>query len=393
MMDRFVCWGPRCPATCCHVPWQIEADEATRLRWEQLPKTDYQELVASTHTLAEGGRQRVVFRKHQDNRCIHFRDDRLCDLHARYGFENLSHTCRAYPRIELTTDWKTASAVHLSCPAAVTLLVELPADASFVEQEEMGAPVANIDAIGAALDTWMQRLLQLDQFTIAIRLVYIAQILDRIGSLAAQGMLSIERLDRILGIGTPRAENDLENIADAVEAGRLSADPTTTGKFWHFVLKATEKTFLLRQPDDPRIAAFVQRLAGMGDAEALAAGAEIHERIRDLGEGLRTKLDPYRHVLQNHLAGLFLVCGFPWRPKAGNYIAPFFRAVVSFAAAQLYLRLFTPTANAVTTSAIAEAIYQVEHSLGHHERIYHALERNPAMLRVGQYAASFASLG
>jgi len=393
MMDRFVCWGPRCPATCCHVPWQIEADEATRLRWERLPETDYQELVASTHTVAESGRQRVVFRKHPDNRCIHFRDDRLCDLHARFGFENLSHTCRAYPRIELTTDWKSASAAHLSCPAAVTLLVEVPADLPFVEQEEMDAPVENMDVIGAALDTWVRHLLQLDQFTIAVRLIYIAQMLDRIGSLAAQGILSIERLDRIFGIGTSRAENDLGNITDAIDAGRLSGNPTTTGKFWHFVLKAAEKTFVLRQSDDPQIATFIQRLVGLSDAEALTAGVEIHERIWGLGESLRPKLEPYGHVLRNHLAGLFLVCGFPWRPKAGNYIAPFFRAVVSFAATQLYLRLFTPAANAVTTSAIAEAIYQVEHSLGHHERIYHALERNPAMLRVGQYAASFVSLG
>jgi len=236
-------------------------------------------------------------------------------------------------------------------------------------------------------------LLTQDQITIAVRLVYIAQSLDQLGSLAARGTLSIDQIVSLLGLETGRMEQDIQKVAGTIETGQQSADPVLTGKFWHFVLKATERTFAPRKPNDQQTATFLHWLNGLGDAEALAQGEQIHNYIDQLGETLRPKLAPYQHVLRNHLAALFLVCGFPWRPKAGNYIAPFFRAVVSFAATQLYIRLYFSAMKNITTSEIAEAIFNVEHSLGHHERIYHALARNPAMLHVGQYAASFASLG
>lgn len=392
-MDQFVCWGPRCPATCCHVPWQINVDDETLARWQQLPKDECQALMDSTEALFVSDRKHTVFRKNADDRCIHFREDRLCALHARHGFDNLSDTCRNYPRVDLVTGWKTASAIYLSCPAAVTLLTDVPADIPLIVHDALDMPAEQIDPIAAALDAWTQHLLTLDQFAISVRLVYIALTLERLASLATQNALTAERVNELLAPNTTRMANDLGELDHALSAGRLSADPVVTGKFWHFVFKASEKTFDRRKPDNALATTIVRRLAGMDDQQGLAAGAEIHAQIEQLGEALRPKLAPYQHVLRNYLAGLFLVYGFPWKPKAGNYIATFFRAVVSYAATQLYLRLYTADSKELTAATIAEAIYQVEHSLGHHERIYHVLERNPSMLRVGQYAACFASLG
>ena len=99
-MANFKCIGPNCTDTCC-AGWDINIDEYTFNKYENskdklklLVKDKYIQNKKSNDSFNYGF---MVIEN--TNKCPFLNDSMLCDIHGNCGEENLSITCRRYPRV------------------------------------------------------------------------------------------------------------------------------------------------------------------------------------------------------------------------------------------------------------------------------------------------------
>ncbi|ELC8442728.1 flagellin lysine-N-methylase [Clostridium perfringens] len=99
-MATFKCIGPKCTDTCC-AGWDINIDEATFKKYENnnsnlndLVKGKY---IKNEHSADSFNYGFMVITK--DKKCPFLNNDLLCEIHGKCGEENLSITCKRYPRV------------------------------------------------------------------------------------------------------------------------------------------------------------------------------------------------------------------------------------------------------------------------------------------------------
>ncbi len=99
-MNDFKCIGPNCIDTCC-AGWDINIDENTFKKYES-DKGNLKELINGKYlkNSESGDSFNYGFMKiTKDNKCPFLNDNLLCEIHGKCGEENLSITCRRYPRV------------------------------------------------------------------------------------------------------------------------------------------------------------------------------------------------------------------------------------------------------------------------------------------------------
>ncbi|MBR4870296.1 MAG: flagellin lysine-N-methylase, partial [Oscillospiraceae bacterium] len=127
----FTCIADKCEDTCCEA-WEVVVDEDTALRYSACTAPIGEKLRAYLHHDGEDH----IFRL-KNGRCPFLRQDRLCEIHAAIGEENLCRTCALYPRhIEEFGD-RREMGLGLSCPEAARLVM--------AHTEPITFPVVNID--------------------------------------------------------------------------------------------------------------------------------------------------------------------------------------------------------------------------------------------------------
>lgn len=72
-------------------------------------------------------------------RCIFLNDDRLCDLHARFGPQAKSLVARQYPHLAMATPLRTSITMTYSCPSACKRLLD-PGPFRIVDDPPEGVP-------------------------------------------------------------------------------------------------------------------------------------------------------------------------------------------------------------------------------------------------------------
>ncbi|MDZ4993329.1 lysine-N-methylase [Clostridium perfringens] len=99
-MATFKCIGPKCTDTCC-AGWDINIDEATFKKYENnnsnlndIVKGKY---IKNEHSADSFNYGFMVITK--DKKCPFLNNDLLCEIHGKCGEENLSITCKRYPRV------------------------------------------------------------------------------------------------------------------------------------------------------------------------------------------------------------------------------------------------------------------------------------------------------
>lgn len=99
-MKTFKCIGPNCIDTCC-AGWDINIDKNTFKKYEN-GKGNLKELINGKYlkNSESGDSFNYGFMKiTKDNKCPFLNDNLLCEIHGKCGEENLSITCRRYPRV------------------------------------------------------------------------------------------------------------------------------------------------------------------------------------------------------------------------------------------------------------------------------------------------------
>ncbi len=129
--NSFTCIADKCEDTCCEA-WEVVVDEDTALRYRACTAPIGEKLRTCLHHDGEDH----IFRL-QNGRCPFLRENRLCEIHASIGEENLCRTCALYPRhIEEFGD-RREMGLGLSCPEVARLVM--------AHTEPITFPVTNIE--------------------------------------------------------------------------------------------------------------------------------------------------------------------------------------------------------------------------------------------------------
>lgn len=108
LYKNFKCAADKCISTCCCY-WNIDIDEETYKKYKKLDK-DFNGLLLENIT---ENNKLISLRK---NYCPFLTENQLCRIQLKFGFENLSNTCKNYPKIENEyLNFKTNSRL-ISCP-------------------------------------------------------------------------------------------------------------------------------------------------------------------------------------------------------------------------------------------------------------------------------------
>lgn len=126
----FSCRAGDCRHSCCR-GWEIDVDEASRLRYEALPGVLGERLRAAMERDAEG----THFRLTAEERCPFLQPDGLCELICRLGADALCDICAAHPRFYVDLGADELAALGLSCEAACALLYEADAPLHLVSED------------------------------------------------------------------------------------------------------------------------------------------------------------------------------------------------------------------------------------------------------------------
>ncbi|EOU1903343.1 lysine-N-methylase [Clostridium perfringens] len=99
-MKTFKCIGPNCTDTCC-AGWDINIDKNTFKKYES-DKGNLKELINGKYiknSQSDDSFNYGFMKITEDSKCPFLNENLLCEIHGKYGEENLSITCRRYPRV------------------------------------------------------------------------------------------------------------------------------------------------------------------------------------------------------------------------------------------------------------------------------------------------------
>lgn len=139
----FRCIGSDCEYTCC-AGWQVQLEKKIFLdlktRYKRLPDQSHRaealQRNRNNHTNWDYGK--IV--NDEKGNCPFLTEDKLCDIHSRFGEKHLSWVCRDFPRkLEDAGDHLEAS-LSLGCPEAARLCLQQDDDA---EMEPLPVSVFN----------------------------------------------------------------------------------------------------------------------------------------------------------------------------------------------------------------------------------------------------------
>lgn len=123
LAENFACIGGQCEDTCCS-GWTVPIDRPALEGFARLPEGDLRQAVEAAIELRQPPSPHlVVIRMNEERRCPLQQPSGLCRVHAELGSEALPETCREYPRYRQTLNGKVETALALSCPEAVRLVM------------------------------------------------------------------------------------------------------------------------------------------------------------------------------------------------------------------------------------------------------------------------------
>lgn len=123
--DKFKCVGSSCEDTCCK-GWDIHVDKEIFKVYKStknVPITNLLENEVSINTEANYDFEYGIINLKNDGYCPFFNEKNLCDIQTYLGHENLSYTCREYPRTFCLVDKVLEMSLNTSCIEASKLIL------------------------------------------------------------------------------------------------------------------------------------------------------------------------------------------------------------------------------------------------------------------------------
>ena len=136
-MKTFKCIGPNCTDTCC-AGWDINIDENTFKKYEN-DKGNLKELINGKYiknSESDDSFNYGFMKITEDNKCPFLNENLLCEIHGKCGEENLSITCRRYPRVFNIIDYIYEKSGLPSCEEICSKAFLNKEKMEFIEIEE-----------------------------------------------------------------------------------------------------------------------------------------------------------------------------------------------------------------------------------------------------------------
>lgn len=114
----FQCTGSDCSDNCC-IGWEIDIDEQTLARYEEVDKTTNLSLMKHIDTSSDAPH----FILRENGRCPFLDDRNLCRIYASLGEKALCRICSLHPRFINTYDSTTEYGLDLCCEEAARIIL------------------------------------------------------------------------------------------------------------------------------------------------------------------------------------------------------------------------------------------------------------------------------
>ena len=138
-VSNFNCIGSECEDTCC-CGWQVYIDKSTYKKYREYPdkklRSQLDKIVTRTRNNIASDNGYAKINPKADGNCPLLDEDKLCSIQRNLGEENLSSTCRTYPRISNNVDGKIEKSLTMSCPEAIRKALFHPNIMEFDEIKE-----------------------------------------------------------------------------------------------------------------------------------------------------------------------------------------------------------------------------------------------------------------
>ena len=168
---NFKCIADACEHSCC-IGWEIDIDENTLQKYEQL-KGEYGEVIKKSISTEDAPH----FQLCEGDRCPHLDERGLCKIILGVGEDYLCDICREHPRFYNFTSIAEVG-VGMSCPEAARLILSSPDYASMEEIGELDADPDDVLFDGRAERTKVYDALQKDDYLSALAQIYCAYSID-----------------------------------------------------------------------------------------------------------------------------------------------------------------------------------------------------------------------
>lgn len=216
-LENFQCIGSACEDTCC-VGWEVIIDEKTNSKYRKILGSKYKSVIKKTRS----GNKEYKIKLNDKLECPLLTEEKLCSIHADFGYSYLSDTCKFYPRItNLVFDSYEQSAT-LSCPEIARLALSNPDGINFkeininIEQQAPNLNIKNNTKSKILLNTFWDirifciQILKSREYSIDERLMTIGLFLNGIDNLTSEYEIK-KRIDEF------NREFDNFNIKKSIE--------------------------------------------------------------------------------------------------------------------------------------------------------------------------------
>lgn len=112
----FECIGSKCEDNCCK-DWRITIDKKTYNKYKKLPVSDFSKKLNNNINRYRKSTNDRHYAKINlvDKKCPMISKDGLCEVYLNLGPENMSYTCRTYPRVYNLVDNTIEKCLTVSC--------------------------------------------------------------------------------------------------------------------------------------------------------------------------------------------------------------------------------------------------------------------------------------
>lgn len=135
-----------CGNCCTDYVVPVSPEERRRIEaqgWRQTPEYRDTPLFTRTSPWWQFWRKRYSLTQREGHRCIFLGDDKLCKIHAKFGFETKPFACRLYPYILVPAGNEWRLSLRYACPSATANL-----------GRPIGEQLDELKSLAAEMETW-----------------------------------------------------------------------------------------------------------------------------------------------------------------------------------------------------------------------------------------------
>lgn len=385
-LDTFTCIGSDCPDSCCKRNWDIDVDKSTYNKW--LGKNDnepYKKIfLEHTITKQKDNKNINVLAKDNNNNCFHLNQHDLCSIQDQFGENMMPSTCREYPRIQHSVKNVNIQSAVLSCPEIVRLVLfsdnepVYKSDGSYPSPQKKNITTEKIHWF---LDKISQNVFSEENFSLNIKLTYLARVLAEMAISGKNGTLN----DDMLKSFSHDHALHMTGLRDAVQSNEFGPQPANSRYMWHVIINELTKNSDFNKKLG--IHESIEELLALHRSSEGTSGEEdpFNKKIQEYKQLSKEKLHPYKDAFTRYMQAVLISKCFPWKSGGHGYLDAFLLCTLPFATVQILSWLLINKNKEISQEELISIINGVESRLSHNSEIMKYVSKNKSFYQLERY--------